>query len=195
MPCGRQLFPHAAGISLPTHQQQLWHMIASCMCLRVLLMQMETPQARVGWSGSMVRLRPSTAGTAMFTAKTSGCLQQAQQSYVLDRGGRSNITGCQLPPSHPSRLSAATAHLALLDSRIQCLAASTDQHSGSSTNGTPAAHPGDADQRCPCMIPQAAMTSAAGVCGRSYRIPTPIPSARPFWVLPRPPPTQMTPTR
>uniref|UniRef100_A0A383VCS9 Neurotransmitter-gated ion-channel ligand-binding domain-containing protein n=1 Tax=Tetradesmus obliquus TaxID=3088 RepID=A0A383VCS9_TETOB len=37
-----------------------------------LLIQMEVPQARSGWSGGLVTLLPSTTGKALFTAKTRG---------------------------------------------------------------------------------------------------------------------------
>ncbi|KAF8059117.1 hypothetical protein HT031_005289 [Scenedesmus sp. PABB004] len=37
-----------------------------------LLIQMEVPQARSGWSGGLVNLLPSTTGSSLFTAKTSG---------------------------------------------------------------------------------------------------------------------------
>eukprot|EP00879_Flechtneria_rotunda_P014504 GHRR01015156.1.p1 GENE.GHRR01015156.1~~GHRR01015156.1.p1 ORF type:complete len:451 (+),score=130.85 GHRR01015156.1:966-2318(+) len=35
-----------------------------------LLIQMEVPEAQEGWSGSLVKLVPSTTGNALFTAKT-----------------------------------------------------------------------------------------------------------------------------
>ena len=35
-----------------------------------LLLQMEVPQARMGWSGALINLIPSVTGNAMFTART-----------------------------------------------------------------------------------------------------------------------------
>lgn len=78
---------------------------------------------------------------------------------------------------------------------LSCLTMSDTMQQPGRIGSSGTAHLPEADSRCPCMMPQAAMTSAGGACGKSYSSPTPILSAKPSWGLPRAPPTRMTLTR
>ena len=71
-----------------------------------LLLQMEVPQARMGWSGALVNLIPSTTGTAMFTART-GTDQLSGWSVDKIEMNHYEYNLCQMPLKYANNPSAA----------------------------------------------------------------------------------------